>query len=68
MHRWQPQEMGWRCKNGRLLNTCCIVCGVWITDRGREFDDYPHSCNPVDKAKYRARRASGNALRNSNGE
>lgn len=53
-HRWEPTEMGFRSKRGFLLNTCCLVCGVWITNKGIEFDEARHRCDPVSKEKYRA--------------
>lgn len=45
---------GYRCRNGKLLNANCIVCRVWITDDGHEFDGGRHVCDKVSKAEYRA--------------
>lgn len=54
---WLHGYGGWPCKNGLLLNTCCIVCGVWTTSDGREFDDRRHSCDEVSKARHKRRLA-----------
>jgi hypothetical protein len=50
---WLAEYMGWPCRNGGVLNTCCLVCGVWITSGRYEFDGAKHSCDPVSRAKYR---------------
>lgn len=38
-----------------VLNTCCIVCGVWTTAGGYEFDGARHSCDRTSKADYERR-------------
>lgn len=52
---WLIEHGGWPCKNGQILNACCIVCGVWTTSDGYEFDSGRHSCDKVSKAKYQER-------------
>ncbi|MES1947427.1 hypothetical protein C84B14_08762 [Salinisphaera sp. C84B14] len=52
---WLSEHMGWRCRNGSVLNACCLICGVWITASGYEFDSGKHSCDPVSRAKYQER-------------
>ena len=52
---WLAQYGGWPCRNKSVLNTCCLVCGVWITSSRYEFDGAKHSCDPVSRAKYEAR-------------
>lgn len=57
---WLAEYGGWPCSkkymDGAILDTCCLICGVWTTSGGYEFDGQKHSCNPVDRAKYRERR------------
>ncbi|WP_353162808.1 hypothetical protein [Salinisphaera shabanensis] len=52
---WLAKYGGWPCRNKSVLNTCCLVCGVWITSSRYEFDGGKHSCDPVSRAKYEAR-------------
>ena len=50
---WLAEYMGWPCRNKSVLDTCCLVCGVWITSGRYEFDGAQHSCDPVSRARYR---------------
>lgn len=50
---WLAEYMGWPCRNKTVLDTCCLICGVWITSGRYEFDGAKHSCDPVSRAKYR---------------
>jgi len=59
---WLSENMGWRCRNGSLLNTCCLVCGVWITANGYEFNSRKHSCDPVSRAMYGERIGKADAF------
>jgi|GEM_PF-3095094 len=56
---WLAEHGGWPCSKkfmqGAILDTCCIVCGVWTTSGRIEFDGAKHSCDPVSRAKYQQR-------------
>lgn len=52
---WLEIYGGWPCRNKSILNTCCLVCGVWTTSGRYEFDGGKHSCDPVSRAKYQDR-------------
>lgn len=59
---WLSENMGWRCRNGSLLNTCCLVCGVWTTANGYEFNSRKHSCDEGSRALYQERISKAGAF------